>query len=470
MNRASPTNSNRKFWLIASVLLLVAAVAGTIYWLSLRQAAEIGYETAVATRGTLTANVGATGSIRAGHSVVLVWKTTGRVESVQASIGQKVQADQILAKLAPDSVARNVILAQADMLTAQQNLDNVLKSNINLAQAMQNQADARQTLQDAQDAYDTITRIRVSQELIQDTSDQIDQANAQLKRMEYFFDRFFSHRIDGATNKSTMILTLTRLRQNVTDLTAKYNWYTSRASATEIEQSLAALNLAKAQEGDAQRELERVKNGKNQDDIKAAKARLAAAVATTDMAKIIAPFDGSITQAHPLSGDRVTSGQTAFQVDDLSELMVDLQISEVDINNVIVGQSVTINMDAIPNVVYNGIVSKVNQSAKAGQGGINFLVSIKLTDANELVKPGMSAAVTIAVKEVESALLVPNKAVRMMNGQRFVYVLKDKQAVPVSIRIGTSADETSQVVGGDLKEGDLIILNPPSTASATPGA
>ncbi|MEI7845547.1 MAG: HlyD family efflux transporter periplasmic adaptor subunit, partial [Chloroflexota bacterium] len=173
---------------------------------------------------------------------------------------------------------------------------------------------------------------------------------------------------------------------------------------------------------------------------------------------------------HPLSGDRVSSGQTAFQVDDVSELMGDLQISEVDINNVIVRQPVTISMDAIPNMVYSGVVSKVNQTAKAGQGGINFLVSIKLTDADELVKPGMSASVTITVKEVASALLVPNKAVRMMNGQRFVYVLKDKQAVPVNIRIGTSADETSQVVGGDLKEGDLIILNPPSIASATPGA
>jgi HlyD family secretion protein len=153
--------------------------------------------------------------------------------------------------------------------------------------------------------------------------------------------------------------------------------------------------------------------------------------------------------------------------------MVDLQISEVDINNVSVGQPVSISLEAIPNKIYTGLVSKVNQSAQAGQGGINFTVSVTLTDADELVKPGMTAAVIITVKEVNAALLMPNSAIRMLSGQRIVYVLKENQPVPVNIRLGATADENSQVLAGDLKEGDLIILNPPSitntsTQSASP--
>ena len=81
----------------------------------------------------------------------------------------------------------------------------------------------------------------------------------------------------------------------------------------------------------------------------------------------------------------------------------------------------------------------------------------------------MTAAVTITVKEVNDALLVPNRAVRAVNGQRVIYVLKDDQAVAVNVRLGAIADANSEVVGGDLKAGDLIILNPPATAETNPG-
>jgi HlyD family secretion protein len=91
-------------------------------------------------------------------------------------------------------------------------------------------------------------------------------------------------------------------------------------------------------------------------------------------------------------------------------------------------------------------------------------VTVELTDADELVKPGMTAAVTITVKEITAALLVPNRAVRVVDGQRVVYVLKEGQPVAVNIRLGATSDSYSEVVGGDLQEGDLIVLNPPSTS------
>jgi HlyD family secretion protein len=150
---------------------------------------------------------------------------------------------------------------------------------------------------------------------------------------------------------------------------------------------------------------------------------------------------------------------------------VDLQISEVDINNIDVGQLVTISLDAIPHKTYKGIVSRVNQSAEPGKSGVNFKVSVTLTDPDEQVKPGMTAVVTITVKQVGNALLVPNIAVRMLAGQRIVYILKDHQPVPVNIELGASANDNSQVIGGDLKAGDLIVLNPPSiTNQSTSGA
>jgi HlyD family secretion protein len=58
-------------------------------------------------------------------------------------------------------------------------------------------------------------------------------------------------------------------------------------------------------------------------------------------------------------------------------------------------------------------------------------------------------------------LLVPNRAVRVVDGQRVVYILVDNELVPVDITLGSSSDSASEVVDGDLTSGDIIVLNPP---------
>lgn len=462
MNQASQKKSSWRVWLLVGLLLLAAV--GAAFWLYSNKAAnQSSFQTTTARRGALSSSVSADGTVRAGRSAVLKWNTAGRVQSVNAAIGSQVSADQVLAELAPDSVSRPILLAQADLVTAQQNLDNLLQSNITTAQAMQNLADAGQHVKDAQDAYDTLTRKRVSDQLISDTSDQIENAKKRLKFLEFIYRLFYEHRAEGSTDKSQFIVTLTQNKQNIADLTARYNWYVSSASPISVQESLAALNLAKARQADAQREMDRLANGPTTDDLAAARARVAAAQATVNLAKVLAPFSGTITQALPQAGDRVSASQTAFRVDDLSQLMVDLKISEVDINSVVVGQAVSIVMDAAPGKTYEGTVSSVDQSAQGGQGGVNFKVVVTINNPDEQVKPGMTASVTITTKNVEDALLVPNSAVRMISGQRVVFVLRNKQPVPANIRLGATADEQSQVVGGDLKEGDLIILNPPAS-------
>jgi HlyD family secretion protein len=240
-----------------------------------------------------------------------------------------------------------------------------------------------------------------------------------------------------------------------------YNWYTGKATALDAEKYRAALAVAEAQLVDAEREVERLKNGPTADDIDAAQARVAAAQSTLNQSRIIAPFDGVVTQAEPMVGDLVSLGAIAFRVEDLAHLYVDLEISEVDINSVAVGQPVDMVFDAVQGKTYNGRVIKVNQSGDATAGAVNFVVTVELTDDDKQVKPGMTAAVTITVKEIQNTLIVPNRAVRVVDGNRVVYILVDGQPVPTAIRLGAASDSHSEVVGGDLKEGDQIVLNPP---------
>jgi HlyD family secretion protein len=237
----------------------------------------------------------------------------------------------------------------------------------------------------------------------------------------------------------------------------EYRAYPDEKTIAKADEDLA---LAKARLDDAQREYDRLTAG-NTTEIAAAQARVDAALATLNLARIIAPFAGTVTEAYMLPGDQVSAGATAFRLDDLSSLLVDVKVSEVDINSVTIGQPVTLTFDAILGKEYHGEVIEVTQAGAVDQGVVNFTVTVQLTDADSLVKPGMTAGVNIVVEELQDVLLVPNRAVRLADGERVVYVLEAGEPVKKEIRLGSSSDTMSIVASGDIAVGDPIILNPP---------
>jgi HlyD family secretion protein len=110
-------------------------------------------------------------------------------------------------------------------------------------------------------------------------------------------------------------------------------------------------------------------------------------------------------------------------------------------------------------------VTEVASVGQSDQGVVNFIVTVELTDADEQVKPGMTAAATITVSELNDILLIPNRAVRTLDGERVVYVMNNGAPVPVPVTLGRSSDTQSEVLESDLQEGDLIVLNPPTDFS-----
>lgn len=456
-------NFFRKFWIV--ILLVVLAIGAVVYWQVSKKGSESStYQTTPVSRGNLTASVGATGTVRAVQSANLTWQTSGRVDKVNVAIGQKVTADQILATLVQTSMSQNVILAEADLVSAKKNLSDLLASKTSLALAEQTLANAKQAVSDAQDKVDSLVYHRASDNLIQQTLANIDIAKRDVTRAEDNY-KLYAKKPDGDSSKAQALLTLTNARQRLTDLTNTYNWYTGTPTDLDAEKYQANLAVAQAQMDDAQREVDRLKNGPTADDIAAAEARVAAAQSTLNLSAVSSPFAGVITQVESVSGDIITPGTMAFRVDDLSKLLVDLQISEVDINNIIVGQPVSIAFDAVQGQTYAGKVTEISQAGTSTGSGVNFTVTVEITQVDPLIKPGMTAAVSITVKQINNALLVENRAVRQVNGKRVVYVLKNNASVAVEIRLGATADALSEVLGGDLKEGDLVILNPTSALS-----
>jgi multidrug efflux pump subunit AcrA (membrane-fusion protein) len=79
----------------------------------------------------------------------------------------------------------------------------------------------------------------------------------------------------------------------------------------------------------------------------------------------------------------------------------------------------------------------------------------------------MTASVNIVSQKFSNVLLVPNRAVRTANGKQVIYVLRNDLPVPVLITLGATSDTYSELASGDVKEGELIVLNPSSITSTT---
>lgn len=407
------------------LIILVIAVVGISAFLYVRGAnadPASQFQTSTVERGSLTATIGATGTVRPKQSSVLVWQAAGTVENVHVSVGDTVRAQDVLAELEKTSLPQSIILAEADLASAQKTLEDLTSSNTPQAEAVVN-------LRAAQEAYD--------------------------KALNYYDSLFKPYEIDQIVYRRIMTPMGIRRIPDIKTIKVK------KADEETIKESGEDLALAEARLQDAQRAYELVKDG-NTAEIIAAQARVDAALATINLARLTAPFAATVTESLPLPGDQVAAGATAFRLDDLTRLFVDVEVSEVDINSVQIGQPVTLTFDAILGREYHGEVVEVSQVGTDTQGVVNFKVTVELNDADANVKPGMTAAVNIVVEEIQDVVLVPNRAVRLVDGERVVYLLEEGEPVMKELRLGSSSDTMSVVAVGDIKEGDVVILNPPA--------
>jgi HlyD family secretion protein len=448
---------------IVTIVIIVAVLAGGFLlarrFIGQRASAASSFQTAPAQRGELTASVGATGVVYANQSTVLAWQTSGTVDQVNVKVGDAVTKDQVLSSLLPTSLPQNIILAQADLVNAQKTLNDLYDTTLALAQAQQKVAAAQDNVKSKQDILDSLQQPARKVD--------IDQANANVTTAKIQLDKArenyqpYENKPEDNPVRASLYSQYIQAQQNYDSAVRLLNNLQGTASDLSIKVAGADLKLAQAQLEDAQKQYDDLKAGPSAVDVTDAQTKIEAAQATLNLASITAPFGGRITDVQVKPGDQVGPGSAAFRIDDLTHLLVDVQVSEVDINSVQVGQDASLTFDAISNKSYNGKVTKVALVGNTTQGVVDFTVTVELTNADEQVKPGMTAGVNIVVQKLTNVLLVPNQAVRVVNGKRVVYVLISGIPQPVNITLGASSDTNSQVIGGDLKEGDPIVLNPP---------
>ena len=506
---------------LISVIVVVVLVAGYLAVRALassQEAASTGVQTATVQLGSLTSTLSSSGNTRSGQSATIVWQTSGKVGEAALKPGDLVQEDQELASLDPNTLSSEMIKAKQDLIDARQAFDDLLNSNLQQAQALQEAEDSQEALENlqqafaedssqaqlalaqAQQAYDDSLRTRNAMNYPHTTDALvIEKAETDYllakKAYNEALNKFSKVDQKRLTNPERVqaLNTLVAAEQKMKETLATYNWYVGGYSDNEIAQadaelavakadleraqanwdslqngtSSAAIALAEATLADAQRAWERVKDGPSQDDIDAAQAAVDAAQASLDYAQLLAPFAGTITEVNVNTGDLVSSGDVAFRIDDLASLYIDLQISEIDLASLKVGQEATLEFDALADKVYTGEVTEIGMIGTVSNGVVNYPVTVRITNADEDIRPGMTASVTIVTDEREGVLLVPNKAILTSEGQRTVNVLFEGQQISVPVTVGLTNSSMSEVTSSQLREGDVVVLNGTTTSTSS---
>jgi RND family efflux transporter MFP subunit len=154
--------------------------------------------------------------------------------------------------------------------------------------------------------------------------------------------------------------------------------------------------------------------------------------AASQKARVVAPMSGVVIKKGVELGETVTSGVSSFNagtvlftVADLKSLIIRVNLNEVDIAKVHVGQPVRITLDAYPQKIFAGKVSFVAPSAELVEKIKVFKVEISLEELSESFRTGMSANVEILGEKRDKAISIPLEALQKRDGKTIAYRLKD---------------------------------------------
>lgn len=215
------------------------------------------------------------------------------------------------------------------------------------------------------------------------------------------------------------------------------------------------------------------------DNLRSAELRMSSAERNISHYTIDAPISGTIVDKKVKAGDKLSANDTAMQnlctIYDMSYLEMKLNVDELKIRSLEVGQEVEITADAVPGETYKGVISSILVAGTTANGSTSYPVTVRIDDMGELL-PGMNATAKITTASVKNVLALPNAA--LVRGS-YVLVTRDSPSaanaetsmtapdgyVYVKVTTGISDDDYIEVKSG-LQEGDTIAYDN-SSVSAT---
>lgn len=325
----------------------------------------------------------------------------------------------------------------------------------------------------------------------------VDKAKRNLDRQQGLYDKGFisASQLDAAQlDYETAKAQADTAKQRVDTVAEDYDAQLQSAAA-RLDQAQAALDNAKAnaiQDDIRKQDVAAARAAVNQAaaglaaarsnarqipikaaDIRSAKAQIIRTQAQLDSARtnmdyttIKAPRAGIILKRYVEVGTIINSGKSSMsgtgagtsvvQLGDLSRMYVLASVDETDVAKVEVGQTVDVSLDAYPDELFDGVVTRIDPQTVVDQNVTVIPVTVEITNPDARLKPGMNATCQFILERKEGVLKVPTEAIKDQDGKYTVMVMKGGVQTERRVEVGIAGDENTEIVSG-LKAGESVV-------------
>ena len=505
------THKKRCIAVVAAATVLVAVIVPRK---SRSASADLAYTQEKLGRRDIVNVYDGSGTINAADSYTVKSLVTGTVLTADFELGDSIEKGDILYTIDISDVENNLVSAQLSVEQAQRNYDDIADMQNVRTKISGEVSSFAVAAGDAVQAGQTVATIRDTSVMLLAVDFPAAEAQSFVagQAAQVMPDTTFEtlngtirsvSGADPAGDASLMTCTVTIAVPNAGSLTtaqaavAQVNGVSSLNSAhftyqreeTVVAAASGTVSELCVKEGSTVRQDDVIlritgkdldKQTKNAaDSLRAAELQMSSAEKTISHYTIDAPISGTIVDKKVKAGDKLSANDTAMQnlctIYDMSYLEMKLNVDELKIRSLEVGQEVDITADAVPGETYKGVISSILVAGTTANGSTSYPVTVRIDDMGELL-PGMNATAKITTASVKNVLALPNAA--LVRGS-YVLVTKDSPSaanaetsmtapdgyVYVKVTTGISDDDYIEVKSG-LQEGDTIAYDN-SSVSAT---
>ena len=456
--------------------------------------------TQIRTAADVTGQVSAAGNIRLASQQFVVMETDGIVKELPVRVGDDVAAGDLLVALDPGDAEKAVERSLLSLASAQLSLEklyddsdpaDIASAAADLESAQENLADLLHGPNDrelaAAQASASAAWAKYNDLLAGPSDAKLTQLSTNMRKMEVALAEArrdyekVSWRPDvGQTPQSAAMEKATIDYENAK---AAYDESTAPASTSDVQSALsqaqsaqkqlddllegasaAETAAAQAQVASKQANLTDLRAGPDSNALESAQIAVdkafldlqdaAAALAAT---RLVAPVDGTVLAVNLTVGQRIGTGTSAVTLARRDNLELEVNVAEVDVSKLSLGQTAQIALDALPGDEFSGEVISIAPSADSQSGVVNYPVTIHLTDPDSRVRAGMTAVATLVNESARAGWLVPANAVRQVGEGAQVVVVRDGAPTPVPVTVGARQGEWVVVDSPDLQASDRVM-------------
>ena len=412
---ASLLKGRRRF-VVAVVAMALVISAGFLF--QGRQTSAAQYLTAKVERGNLRNTVTATGTLQAVTTVQVGSQASGTISALNVDFNSKVKKGQVIAQLDPSTTQAQVQQARANLEQARAGL---VQARAAVAQSRAGVTDAQAKTMAANSTVQNQTAgVASARANVMALKAQSDDALSFLKQQESLLKAGVVAQRDYDMANTAYKGALARYDQAAAQLNQAIVSEQSAAGAgvaqtqAQVQQSQAQVQQSQAQVQSAEAQVQQ------------AQAALQLAEINLTHTTIQSPIDGIVVSRDVNVGQTVAaslSAPTLFTIaNDLKKMQVIANIDQADIGLVEQAKSVQFTVDAFPSDSFTGAIQQIRLNPVNTQNVVTYNVAIEVSNPEEKLKPGMTTNLTFTIDERSNVLKVPNAALRFTpqdaSGQR----------------------------------------------------